>query len=129
MHLSVHGCLLQQVLSSLRERKLIDYLAIDFKTSPARYYELHNQPDTAAVLVSCRLAIEIAPEYEFRTTCVPGLVTKKELHEMGRVIKGAQRWVLFRKKLTLQQDLRSCARVLRPTQSRLRAAAGNFVGV
>ncbi len=87
--------LLPQVLSSLLERKLIDYLAIDFKTSPSRYNELHSQPvDTAALLASCRLAIENAPEYEFRTTCVPGLVTEKELQEMGRVIKGARRWVL-----------------------------------
>ncbi len=87
--------LLPQVLSSLLGRKLIDYLAIDFKTSPSRYNELHTQPvDTAALLASCRLAIENAPEYEFRTTCVPGLVTEKELHEMGRVIKGARRWVL-----------------------------------
>ena len=87
--------LLPQVLSSLLERKLVDYLAIDFKTSPTRYSELHSQAvDTAALLASCRLTIESAPEYEFRTTCVPGLVTEKELHEMGVQIKGARRWVL-----------------------------------
>ncbi len=84
-----------QVLADLFERKLIDYLAIDLKTSPARYTELHNQPvDVSALVASCRLTMDSAPEYEFRTTCVPGLVTEKELHEMGALIKGAKRWVL-----------------------------------
>ncbi len=87
--------LLPRVLTGLFERRLVDYLALDFKTSPARYAELHDRPvDTAALLASCRLAIEQAPEYEFRTTCVPGLVTEDELHVMGEVIKGARRWVL-----------------------------------
>jgi pyruvate formate lyase activating enzyme len=87
--------LLPRVLSTLFERELVDYLAIDFKTSPARYAELHRSPvDVAAFLASCRLAIERAPEYEFRTTCVPGLVAEDELRAMGEVIKGAGRWVL-----------------------------------
>jgi len=84
-----------EVLTRLLERQLIDYLAIDFKTAPSRYAELHHQTvNTAALLASCRLTIERAPEYEFRTTCVPGLVSEDELLEMGRVIEGARRWVL-----------------------------------
>lgn len=84
-----------QVLAELLERKLVDYLALDFKTSPSRYAELHTGPvDSEALIASCRLAIESAPEYEFRTTCVPGLVTENELPEMGAVIRGARRWVL-----------------------------------
>ncbi|MCF6178165.1 MAG: anaerobic ribonucleoside-triphosphate reductase activating protein [Geopsychrobacter sp.] len=83
------------VLARLLDKGLIDYLAIDLKTAPSRYAELSSGPVDSNLLVeSCRLAIECAPEYEFRTTCVPGLVTTNELNEMGEVIRGASRWVL-----------------------------------
>lgn len=87
--------LLPQVLQRLLDAELIDYLALDIKTSPARYAELHDRPvDISALLESCRLAIDSAPEYEFRTTCVPGLVDSAEIAAIGQAIEGAQTWVL-----------------------------------
>jgi pyruvate formate lyase activating enzyme len=87
--------LLPRVLADVLDRKLVDYLAIDFKTSLPRYAELHRQKvDTEAFRESCRLVIDAAPEYEFRTTCVPGLVSAVELADMGKVLQGARRWVL-----------------------------------
>ena len=84
-----------QVLEQLIAARLIDYLAIDFKTSPQRYAELHNRPiEVSALQDSCRIAMESAPEYEFRTTCVPGLVDEAEIAAMGEMIKGAEHWVL-----------------------------------
>lgn len=83
------------VLENLLERKLIDYLAIDLKTAPARYAELHHQPvDISALRASCQLAIAAADAYEFRTTCVPGLVEVEDIHAMGEHIDGAKLWVL-----------------------------------
>ncbi len=83
------------VLERLFEGKLIDYLALDFKTAPARYAELHDGAvDWAALLESCRLAMTLAPEYEVRTTCVPVLVEEAEIHAIGAAIRGARRWVL-----------------------------------
>lgn len=87
--------LLPRVLESLFAAQLVDYLALDIKTAPKRYAELHNCPvDVSALLESCRMVIELAPEYEFRTTCVPGLVDEAEIEAIGVAIKGAQRWVL-----------------------------------
>lgn len=87
--------LLPQVLELLLERKLVDYLAIDLKTAPSRYAELHGFPvDIGALVASCQLTIESSIEHEFRTTCVPGLVDEDELTSMGEVIQGASRWVL-----------------------------------
>lgn len=84
-----------QVLETLLERRLVDYVAVDFKTAPQRYSELHSQPvDVIALLSSCRLVIDTAPEYEFRTTCVPGLVDEPEIVAMGEVLRGASHWVL-----------------------------------
>jgi len=83
------------VLADLLELQLLDYLAIDVKTSPCRYPELAAGPvDSGALLASCQLAIAAAPEYEFRTTCVPGLVADREIAEIGEAIRGARRWVL-----------------------------------
>lgn len=83
------------VLKDLLQRRLIDYLAIDLKTSPARYAELHHQPvDISALLASCQLTMETAPAYEFRTTCVPGLVEAEDILTMGEQIRGASLWVL-----------------------------------
>lgn len=83
------------VLENLLQRKLIDYLAIDLKTAPARYGELHHQPvDVSALRASCQLATEGADDYEFRTTCVPGLVEAEDIQALGELIVGAKLWVL-----------------------------------
>lgn len=83
------------VLEDLLRRKLIDYLAIDLKTAPARYAELHHQAvDISALRASCQLAIEAADDYEFRTTCVPGLVEEEDIQALGEHISGAKLWVL-----------------------------------
>ena len=87
--------LLPQVLQQLFDLELIDFLAIDLKTAPERYGELHDRAvDVSALLESCRLTMERAPEYEFRTTCVPDLVGVTEIHRIGETILGAKRWVL-----------------------------------
>lgn len=83
------------VIGRLLSAGLVDYLAIDLKTAPVRYGELHDTPpEIGALHDSCRLAIESAPEYEFRTTCVPGLVGLDELEQIGKMIRGARLWVL-----------------------------------
>lgn len=82
------------VLQKLLDQELIDYLAFDLKTAPGRYGELHNAPvDLEALLRSIHLTIASKIDYEFRTTCVPGLVTDRDIVLIGETIKGAKRWV------------------------------------
>jgi len=74
---------------------LIDYLAFDLKTAPARYGELHNAPvDLRALERAIALTLQADIDYEFRTTCVPGLVEAADIAAMGQAIRGARRWVL-----------------------------------
>jgi pyruvate formate lyase activating enzyme len=83
------------VLAELLERRLIDYLAIDLKTAPVRYGELH--PGAVAVerlVASVQLALAAPVTVEFRTTCVPGLVDEAALRALGDLIRGAPLWVL-----------------------------------
>ncbi|HKJ05788.1 MAG TPA: anaerobic ribonucleoside-triphosphate reductase activating protein [Geopsychrobacteraceae bacterium] len=87
--------LLPDVLQRLLGRDLIDYLAIDLKTSPNRYSELHNHAiESGPLLKTISLAKSAGCEYEFRTTCVPGLVDADDIKAIGKAIKGARLWVL-----------------------------------
>lgn len=83
------------VLAALLERGLLDSLAIDLKTTPARYGELHRGAVAAEQLAaSIRLALAAPVTLEFRTTCVPGLIDEAALCELGQLVRGAPLWVL-----------------------------------
>ncbi len=87
--------LLPQVLERLLAEELIDYLAIDIKTSLPRYQELHSQPVQAEKLRrTIELAKQASCEVEFRTTCVPELVGEQEIQAIGELLRGAPLWVL-----------------------------------
>ena len=83
------------VIGSLLEQQLVDYVAIDIKTSLGRYNELHTQPVKIEALVeTVDILKQAAVEVEFRTTCIPHLVTEAEIAEMGELLQGAPLWVL-----------------------------------
>jgi pyruvate formate lyase activating enzyme len=83
------------VVRELLNDRLIDYLAIDLKTSPARYPELHSHPvDPDDLLNTIRLAMATSIDIEFRTTCVPGWVDEEVIHELGGLIKGTRLWAI-----------------------------------
>ena len=83
------------VIGSLLEQQLVDYFAIDIKTSLGRYNELHTQPVKIEALVeTVDILKQAAVEVEFRTTCIPHLVTEAEIAEMGELLQGAPLWVL-----------------------------------
>ncbi|GAB6082874.1 anaerobic ribonucleoside-triphosphate reductase activating protein [Desulfuromonas carbonis] len=87
--------LLPGVLERLLSDRLVDYVALDLKTAPARYDELHSAPVASAnLLASLRLLLAAPIDYELRTTCVPGLVEAADLHALGEQARGARRWFL-----------------------------------
>ncbi len=87
--------LLPQVIEGLLDEQLIDYLAIDIKAVPQRYSELHTtQVATAGLLRTIELAKVASIEVEFRTTCVPQLIDRQAIIELGGLLNGAKLWVL-----------------------------------
>lgn len=83
------------VIAALLQRQLLDYVAIDVKTSLARYGELHSGPvNVTALRETVRLLKEAEVETEFRTTCIPGLVDEAEIEDIGYLLSGAGLWVL-----------------------------------
>ncbi len=84
-----------EVLEGALWEQLVDYLAIDIKTSPARYGELHTAPvDSEALMRSIATVKKAKVDYEFRTTCVPGFVEEADIRNMGEALSGARCWVL-----------------------------------
>ncbi len=79
----------------LLDEHLLEYVAMDVKTSLERYGELVGpcvRPEN--IRESIRLIMERAPEYEFRTTVVPAIHGDAEWHAILDLIRGAKRYAL-----------------------------------
>jgi len=87
--------LLPEVIAHLLELHLLDYIAVDIKTSPQRYSELHDVAvNPAGLIETVDLLRNAAIEVEYRTTCIPVLVTEQEICEIGQLLRGSPLWVL-----------------------------------
>jgi pyruvate formate lyase activating enzyme len=83
------------ILEALLEKKLIDYLAMDIKTSLAHYpLVIKGDFDGEKICDSIALIMERAPAYEFRTTCARPFITTEIMADIALLIKGARRYVL-----------------------------------
>ena len=84
------------LLASLMEKKLVDYVAMDIKTSREQYGRVCGIPDydTAPVEESAQLLISGNVSYEFRTTLVRELHDKADIHAIGAWLKGAKAYFL-----------------------------------
>lgn len=101
-----------EVLSRLLDEGLLDYVALDVKTAPHRYGELHRAPvDLDLLPRSVALLKAAAVDHEFRTTCVPGYVEESDIRALGELLHGARRWVLqqFVPEHSLDLSLRTTA--------------------
>ena len=72
----------------------IEYVSMDVKCSLDSYAKLTDFTDTASVARSVDLIKDAAADYEFRTTVVSSLHTDDEMSQIGRLIKGARRYVI-----------------------------------
>lgn len=83
-----------EVIRSLLDQNLLDYIAMDLKGPEERYSEICGAlVDTDAVQESVALLMENRVPYEFRTTFTP-LLSQEDVLRMASHIQGAQRWVL-----------------------------------
>lgn len=81
------------VVAEVLRQGLVDWISMDLKTTWARYAELGAkrwEPFAQTV----EWIRSKAPEYEFRTTVVPGLVGAEEIFAVGGSIRGARRYAL-----------------------------------
>ncbi len=93
-----------EVLKRLLDEHLLDYVAMDVKTSLKRYPELVGAcVKSESILESINLIREQAPDYEFRTTFIREIHGLPTLEEMAPLLRGSRRYVLqaFRPSVTL----------------------------
>jgi len=82
-------------LKSLVKSELVDYVAMDVKTSLDRYSEACGKRiDVQPIEMSMDFLLGGEVDCEFRTTCVPGLVTEREIELIAERIKGARLYAL-----------------------------------
>ncbi len=84
------------ILAAAAGEGLVDYLAVDIKLDPVRYSQELRAPEDAAhrlrATVDWLRASDL--DYEFRTTCVPGLVREEDIKVISRMISGASAYYL-----------------------------------
>ena len=98
------------LLEKLLKEDIIDYAAVDIKTVPSKYSLVSDDKDVAARLTRTLHLLMLAQiPYEFRTTCVPGVVDAHDFEEIGDIVKGAARYCLqqFRADITLDKKFQT----------------------
>ena len=72
---------------------LVDYVAMDIKAPPNKYKEITGvKVELKRIEESMKIIRESGVEYEFRTTVVPGLLTKKDIKSIAKWIGKAKRY-------------------------------------
>jgi len=83
------------VIKHLLAKDLLDYIAMDIKSSLAKYDLVAGiQPDLEKIRESAILIKDSRLPYEFRTTVVPELVELDDISAIGEMINGAEKWFL-----------------------------------
>ena len=74
---------------------LVDYLAMDIKAPLEKYNKVTGvDVDTTKIKKSIDLIMNSGLDYEFRTTVLKSQLSKDDIREIGKLIKGAKLYVL-----------------------------------
>jgi len=80
-----------EMLKELFQHNLLDFLAMDIKSSIKKYQEaIGQQTNLKNIQKSIDLIKKNKTKYEFRTTIVPGLIDKKEIKKIGQWLNGSK---------------------------------------
>ena len=84
------------LLKRLVREDLVQYAAMDIKNAPGRYAETAgtDDPQLDRIRESAAFLLEGTVPYEFRTTVVRELHTPEDLAEIGRWLRGAERYFI-----------------------------------
>ena len=82
-------------INELLQKQLVDYIAMDVKAPKNKYTQLTGvKTDLSKIEASIDLLKTKAPAYEFKTTFIPGLLTKEDIIEIAQWLKGADAYFL-----------------------------------
>lgn len=85
-----------ETLKELISEGLIDFVAMDVKTSFSKYNLIGKDIDVGKIRASIKLILSFRLDHEFRTTVVPGLVKKEDVVEIAQYLSssGGKRYIL-----------------------------------
>jgi pyruvate formate lyase activating enzyme len=81
-------------LQKLLEEELVDYVAMDIKTSFVKYQQVTKLDCYPHIKKSIQLLIASGISHEFRTTTVPGFVTEADVLQIAHFIKEGDKYFL-----------------------------------
>ena len=120
-----------EVLQSLMEEGLLDYVAMDLKAplEAERYASIAGvslgEEGLARIQASMQILLQGQVDYEFRTTLVPAFIGEEEVYALAGQVRGAKRYTLqnFNPRDPLDEKLNSVApfdeQVLRRMQTKV----------
>lgn len=81
-----------EVVDELLKKRLVDYIAMDVKTSKEEYKKVAGTESVniEKICQSVEMIMDRAPDYEFRTTVVKELHGKEDFESMGEWLSGAK---------------------------------------
>jgi len=83
------------ILTNLLDEQLLDYVAMDIKAPLEKYKTLSGKKaDLKNIEASINIIRQKAPDYEFRTTVVSGLLTKNDIVSIAQWLDGSKRYIL-----------------------------------
>ncbi len=82
------------MLERLLNENLLDYVAMDIKAPLEKYKKVAGESVRLENIVRSVELTRSAPDYEFRTTVLPILHSKKDLMSIGKWLQGAKKYFL-----------------------------------
>lgn len=83
-----------EMLGNLLKQNLVDYVAMDVKTSLAEYPKLGGLVKPGNIAKSIEILKSGSIPYEFRTTFIKEMHTEDVLEDMKQLLRGAERYFL-----------------------------------
>ena len=96
--------LMPDVIESLLKKGLLDYIAIDIKTSPEKYESLtRKNVDFSLIKKTIEIVKKSGVDYEVRTTCIPDYITLDDFKSIKKELAGVKKYYLqqFVNKVTM----------------------------
>jgi len=96
-----------EILKKLIDAKLLDFIAMDIKSSPENYNKASGvKVDLKKIKKSIEIIKNSGIDYEFRITVVSGLVEEKDIEKIGKWLKGTKNFALqqFQNKKVLDKS-------------------------
>jgi len=119
-----------ETVKSLLGKDLLDYIAMDIKTSFEKYNLFTDNKQVEQDLTECvKIIMNSDIDYEFRTTCVPGIVDKSDLRAIGPKIRGAKKYCLqqFKAINTYDESFKSVKPYTKETLQEFKVILEEFV--